>query len=1208
MASAAEADHLIITEVVTKSRAIGESRIGSEFIEVVNPTDNTIDLTDVHLTDATFSPSGIAYWNITAGAPIPAEIGGGVFNDFHVRFPAGYQMAAGDTISISVTGSDQYHQAYGQLPDFELYEDGRVPDVVPEMRAVFPGSVHGGEPIGELDLNLLPALSDASESLILYQWDGNTDLVADLDFMFWGTSTSVLFDKSGVTAGASTYLDDFDPASQQPVSVSEQNFGQAYARLNAGEGTESLAGGNGLTGHDETSENLGATWQIASTQNPPQAPVAHFAAAPIFIAGEASPLTPYEGQDVDLAVEVVSFSAVASVDFLYTINGGAPLTLIGTDAGAGTWRALLPSQSEGALVAWYAVAVNVEGGTATWPAAAPAFSQMWTVGALPDPTTFPAKLLLTEVCTIGTDMEFVEITNPGAEAVDMSHYFLTDANYAPGNQYYWRITEGNSSQINVGGGAFNDFHAQFPAGLSLAAGDTIVVSVAGSQRFTQTFGFPPDLELWDDDGLPDNVPQMRWVFGDEINNSIINRTGTSPSVPTLTNGVELIVLYHWDGTSDGVTDIDVFNWKDPSQTSTSFLFSKTGVTIGDHSYLPDTAVMSQTPFARQADFGFSYQRIDASEGTQITSGSNGVLGRDETSENLNSTFALMEVDPSRRDNVVFPIEGAWQSVGLGAVVSYGSVAHTWGDFDHNGSDDLFLVRPEPGAGNLLIHDAGLVFTAQVDSFDGDDSLGGTDCVRGDYNQDGDLDVYLAKAAGADWLYSNLGPDWGYDLLPWHLGEESVMATTGADLIDTDLDGWPEFFVTNADGANKLLDGRFGMIDMLPYTLRHAQGTLGSAWCDLDGDRDPDLLFISGDTGAVISMQEEIRSFSGVTEPIAAEGRDCAWADFDNDGDFDFALMCVGADNVIHENLGDGTFDQIPLVHAGGDITTGCTWGDFDNDGFLDLYETNRDGSNVLWRNATDGTFAAVDDSVAGSAAADRAASWLDIDSDGDVDLYVSNQESTNRVIRNNLNSSHTWLQVTVAGHHWGNQSNFDAVGAMIVVEAGGLVQRRYVGGGEAGPGHGPYAQHFGLGGATTVDRVTVHWPYRLPNGAFHSTVNENVAVNQRLEIEETVYGVSAVDPAPRFVNGLRGAQPNPFNPATTISYSVDRDAVVDMDVFDVRGRRVAQILHQEKVVAGVHEVVWRGRTEAGGEAPSGVYIYRLVAGDFSDTKSMVLIR
>ncbi len=647
-AQAADADHLIITEVVTKTRIIGSARLGSEFIEVVNPTLADIDLSDVYLTDGIFATNSTYYWNIADGVPSTATIGGGAFNDFHVRFPDGYVLAAGDTLAISINGSNQYAEAYGQMPDFELYEDANAPDTVPEMVAVFPGSVHGGDPLGEANTSILPTLSDDSESLILYSWDGASDLVADVDFVFWGTNTNGLFDKAGVTVGAGTYLADTAVASQVAISPSEQNFGQAYARLTADEGTETTTGGNGVSGHDETSENLGTTWQIATTQNPPQAPAVPFLTAPVFTAGANAPGSPYEDQDAILTVDVESNSALTGVDFMYTVDGGAPSTLTGINSDGATWSATLPAQAVDAVVAWYAMATNADGRTATWPAVAPTFSEGWTVGTAPVAGDGPAKLLMTEIATIGSDQEFIEIANLGDTAVDLSDYYLTDASHTSGN-YYWRIAEGNPGPSTVGGGSFADFHSRFPDGFSIAAGDTIVVSMAGSALFSGTFGFLPDLELWEDDAFPDAVPDMRWVFGDEINNSIINRTGADPSVPTLTNGAEMVMLYYWDGVSDDVTDIDLFTWKDPSSDTTSFFFTKTGVTIGTHSYLPETSIADQLnlTFPTQASFGSSYHRIDTGEGSQAAVGGNGTGGRDETSEDLFNTFELAEYDPSR---------------------------------------------------------------------------------------------------------------------------------------------------------------------------------------------------------------------------------------------------------------------------------------------------------------------------------------------------------------------------------------------------------------------------------------------------------------------------------------------------------------------------------------------------------------------------------
>ncbi len=78
--------------------------------------------------------------------------------------------------------------------------------------------------------------------------------------------------------------------------------------------------------------------------------------------------------------------------------------------------------------------------------------------------------------------------------------------------------------------------------------------------------------------------------------------------------------------------------------------------------------------------------------------------------------------------------------------------------------------------------------------------------------------------------------------------------------------------------------------------------------------------------------------------------------------------------------------------------------------------------------------------------------------------------------------------------------------------------------------------------------------------------------------------------------------PNPFNPSTVIDYALPTTQHVRLSVFDVLGRNVATVVDQQES-PGRHTVLWDAR-----DAPSGVYFYRLTAGSFVQTRSMVLIR
>jgi hypothetical protein len=84
-------------------------------------------------------------------------------------------------------------------------------------------------------------------------------------------------------------------------------------------------------------------------------------------------------------------------------------------------------------------------------------------------------------------------------------------------------------------------------------------------------------------------------------------------------------------------------------------------------------------------------------------------------------------------------------------------------------------------------------------------------------------------------------------------------------------------------------------------------------------------------------------------------------------------------------------------------------------------------------------------------------------------------------------------------------------------------------------------------------------------------------------------------------------RPNPFASSTTIVYSLRARRPVSMRVYDIRGALVCEIVN-EAVSAGVHRVTWDGRDAQGREVGSGVYFCRMQAGEFSETRRMVLLR
>lgn len=89
--------------------------------------------------------------------------------------------------------------------------------------------------------------------------------------------------------------------------------------------------------------------------------------------------------------------------------------------------------------------------------------------------------------------------------------------------------------------------------------------------------------------------------------------------------------------------------------------------------------------------------------------------------------------------------------------------------------------------------------------------------------------------------------------------------------------------------------------------------------------------------------------------------------------------------------------------------------------------------------------------------------------------------------------------------------------------------------------------------------------------------------------------------------GLEPNRPNPFNPATTITYSVSGPGMVRLSVFDVQGRLV-RILVDEFKDPGTYQISWNGRNQEGGAVASGLYFYRLRAGTKVATRKMILAK
>ncbi len=117
-------------------------------------------------------------------------------------------------------------------------------------------------------------------------------------------------------------------------------------------------------------------------------------------------------------------------------------------------------------------------------------------------------------------------------------------------------------------------------------------------------------------------------------------------------------------------------------------------------------------------------------------------------------------------------------------------------------------------------------------------------------------------------------------------------------------------------------------------------------------------------------------------------------------------------------------------------------------------------------------------------------------------------------------------------------------------------------------------------------------------------------------VSDTTNHVSSVDwfphgvnngDVPVYVNNLGSNFPNPFNPETTIRFSLANDEKAVLVVYNIKGQRVRTLVN-DKLKAGPHSVRWLGKNDAGKSVSSGVYFYKLEAGDYTSVRKMLLLK
>ncbi len=546
----------------------------------------------------------------------------------------------------------------------------------------------------------------------------------------------------------------------------------------------------------------------------------------------------------------------------------------------------------------------------------------------------------------------------------------------------------------------------------------------------------------------------------------------------------------------------------------------------------------------------------------------------------------------------------------------------WIDADRNGTLDLF-VSNGPASGErafFYLNDGppSYTFTKVINDPIVSDVAKSDGCSWGDADNDGDPDAFVVTWYGdVDMFYLGNG-DGTFSKVttgePVTTGAYSESCTWG----DYDNDGNLDLYVTNSGDqtaeANFLYhghgDGTFTRI-LTGFPSTDVYRSRGATWIDFDRDGDTDL-FVANEANQPNNLYRNLLRQTGTADfarvssgPIANDSQSSfsgSWGDYDNDGDPDlFVANTSNQNNALYRHeVGDG-FTKItsgPQVNDGGYSVCGA-WGDFENDGDLDLFVTNAFGGgrkvNFLYRNlliqtGTPDFEKITTGTIVTELGWSYGCAWGDYDADGDLDLFVAktwNNTENNALFRNdNANGNH-WMEIRCEG----GLSNRSGIGAEVSVSAtiGGtrIRQMRTIEGQSGYCGQNLVA-HFGLGDAVVADTVKVRWS----SGTVD--ILTAVAVDQPWILRE---GEGVADVGEGFstptTRNRSWCAPNPFQESTTIGFEMPMGGESDLRVYTPSGRLI-RTLSSGWAQAGRHDAVWDGNDASGRPVAPGAYLYKIV--------------
>ena len=456
------------------------------------------------------------------------------------------------------------------------------------------------------------------------------------------------------------------------------------------------------------------------------------------------------------------------------------------------------------------------------------------------------------------------------------------------------------------------------------------------------------------------------------------------------------------------------------------------------------------------------------------------------------------------------------------------------DFNGDGQLDLFVSSWGPmDPVHYFESDGQGKFEDKTDQMGLSSITGGLNITHADYDNDGDADLLILRGA---WLGSaghhpntllrNDGET--FTDVTVASGLVSYHPTQTADWGDYDLDGDLDLFIGNESTSSEVHpcemfenrgDGTFVEVSQ-EVGLRHIAYVKGVAWGDIDDDGDLDLyLSTMASSNALYenlgpAVEEGRPRFQDITASASVESPQLSFPtwfwDYDQDGRLDILAGSYGsfeesmlegvvadylgmptADEGIrlYRNLGDGQFEEVSektgIRHTV--LPMGANFGDLDGDGWLDAYfGTGQPGlatlvPNRMFRNAQGQRFEDVTTSGGfGHLQKGHGIAFGDIDHDGDQDIFATmggayEGDGYANVLFENPGHGHRWLTLRLSGTRSSRDARHARVQIEVKTKSGPRTIHRVVGSGGSF-GASSSQLEVGLGAATEVIAVTVHWP------------------------------------------------------------------------------------------------------------------------------------